>query len=118
MGHREALLEGALRCLAEKGYARTTARDLVAASGTNLGSIVYHFGTKENLLNEAVAEGFRRLRARVGAAALADPGSDPWESLRRGIEAALRSFEEEPSLWAAFAEAAAQARRSEKLRED
>ncbi|MGH3839469.1 MAG: TetR family transcriptional regulator, partial [Pseudonocardiaceae bacterium] len=41
MGHREALLDGARRCLLERGYARTTARDLVAASGTNLASIGY-----------------------------------------------------------------------------
>ena len=56
MGHREALLVGAKRCLAEKGYARTTARDIVAASGTNLASIGYHFGSKEALLNQALIE--------------------------------------------------------------
>lgn len=53
MGHREDLLEGAKRCLLEKGYARTTARDVVAASGTNLASIGYHYGSKEALLQEA-----------------------------------------------------------------
>ena len=36
MGHREDLLTAARQCLEDKGYARTTARDLVAASGTNL----------------------------------------------------------------------------------
>ncbi|WP_432968135.1 TetR/AcrR family transcriptional regulator [Dactylosporangium sp. CA-233914] len=54
MGHREDLLEGAVRCLYEKGYARTTARDIVEASGTNLGSIGYHYGGMENLLNAAL----------------------------------------------------------------
>ncbi|GAB3766747.1 TetR/AcrR family transcriptional regulator [Microlunatus parietis] len=54
MGHKEQLLEGAKRCLAEKGYARTTARDIVAASGTNLASIGYHYGSKEALLNAAM----------------------------------------------------------------
>ncbi|MFD3524652.1 TetR/AcrR family transcriptional regulator [Streptomyces sp. NPDC058653] len=53
MGHREDLLEGAKRCLLEKGYARTTARDIVAASGANLASIGYHYGSKEALLHEA-----------------------------------------------------------------
>ncbi|WP_447002585.1 TetR/AcrR family transcriptional regulator [Saccharothrix isguenensis] len=56
MGHREDLLAGAKRCLVEKGYARTTARDIVAASGANLASIGYHFGAKETLLNEALIE--------------------------------------------------------------
>jgi AcrR family transcriptional regulator len=56
MGHRERLLVGAKRCLYEIGYGRTTARDLVAASGTNLGSIGYHFGSKEALLDAAMME--------------------------------------------------------------
>src|SRR5205809_142800 len=54
MGHREDLLEGAVRCLYEKGYARTTARDIVEASGTNLGSIGYHYGGMQNLLTAAL----------------------------------------------------------------
>ena len=54
MGHREDLLDGAVRCLYEKGYARTTARDIVEASGTNLGSIGYHYGGLQNLLTAAL----------------------------------------------------------------
>ncbi|MFI9051180.1 TetR/AcrR family transcriptional regulator [Streptomyces sp. NPDC053427] len=54
MGHREDLLEGAKRCLLEKGYARTTARDIVAASGANLASIGYHYGSKDALMRQAV----------------------------------------------------------------
>ncbi|MET7477380.1 TetR/AcrR family transcriptional regulator [Streptomyces sp. NPDC005648] len=50
MGHREDLLEGAKRCLLEKGFLRTTARDIVKESGTNLASIGYHYGSKDALL--------------------------------------------------------------------
>ena len=60
MGHREDLLEGAKRCLLEKGYGRTTARDLVQASGTNLASIGYHYGSKDALLR---AVSYTHLRA-------------------------------------------------------
>ncbi|OPC82639.1 TetR family transcriptional regulator [Embleya scabrispora] len=56
MGHREDLLAGAKRCLYEKGYMRTTARDIVAASGTNLGSIGYHYGSKDALMQQALLE--------------------------------------------------------------
>ncbi|MFC0545853.1 TetR/AcrR family transcriptional regulator [Kutzneria chonburiensis] len=59
MGHREDLLAGAKRCLVEKGYARTTARDIVAASGANLASIGYHYGSKEALLNQALIQSAR-----------------------------------------------------------
>ncbi|MEK8172692.1 TetR/AcrR family transcriptional regulator [Streptomyces sp. M19] len=53
MGHREDLLEGAKRCLLEKGWVGTTARDIVSASGANLASIGYHYGSKDALLAEA-----------------------------------------------------------------
>ncbi|MEV7593861.1 TetR/AcrR family transcriptional regulator [Streptomyces sp. NPDC090085] len=53
MGHREDLLEGAKKCLTEKGFVRTTARDIVSASGTNLASIGYHYGSKDALLAQA-----------------------------------------------------------------
>jgi AcrR family transcriptional regulator len=53
MGHREDLLAGAARCLRRKGYARITARDIVAASGTNLASIGCHYGSSQTLLNAA-----------------------------------------------------------------
>ncbi|OZM77764.1 TetR/AcrR family transcriptional regulator [Pseudonocardia sp. MH-G8] len=58
MGNREALLAGAKRCILEKGYAHTTARDIVAASGTNLASIGYHFGSKNALLDAAILDSF------------------------------------------------------------
>ena len=54
MSHREDLLAGAVQCLREKGYAHTTARDIVAASGTNLASIGYHYGSTKALLDAAV----------------------------------------------------------------
>lgn len=56
MSQREDLLRGARQCIAEKGYGRTTARDITAASGANLASIGYYFGSKEALLNAAVLE--------------------------------------------------------------
>src|SRR5437764_12657272 len=53
-GHREALREAARRLVRDKGLARTTARDLVQASGTNLRSIGYHFGSKDELMAEVI----------------------------------------------------------------
>ncbi|GGX21236.1 TetR/AcrR family transcriptional regulator [Streptomyces lomondensis] len=56
MGHREDLLAGAKRCLLAKGFLRTTARDIVKESGTNLASIGYHYGSKDALLAQAYVE--------------------------------------------------------------
>ena len=75
VGHREDLLEGAIRCLYEKGYARTTARDIVAASGTNLGSIGYHYGSTEALLNAAMIDAIGDWGEEIGRALAVD--SDP-----------------------------------------
>ena len=56
MSQREDLLAGAKKCLVEKGYSKTTARDIAAASGAHLASIGYHFGSKDNLMNAALIE--------------------------------------------------------------
>lgn len=56
MSQREDLLAGAKKCLVEKGYSKTTARDIAAASGAHLASIGYHFGSKDNLMNTALIE--------------------------------------------------------------
>ncbi|MFJ7074582.1 TetR/AcrR family transcriptional regulator [Streptomyces sp. NPDC098781] len=79
MGHREDLLEGAKRCLLEKGFVRTTARDIVKESGTNLASIGYHYGSKDALLAQAyvsLVEGMGDAFEGDGAAGLTtEPGS-------------------------------------------
>jgi AcrR family transcriptional regulator len=115
-GHRERLLEAAITCLQEKGYARTTSRDLVAVSGTNLASIGYHFGSKERLLNIAVAEAFQRwLKPLVALAA--DPGpATPLERLHRSAAGVMDTLDANRSLVAAALEAWAQVPRSEELR--
>lgn len=115
-GHRERLLEAAIVCLREEGYARTTARDLVAVSQTNLASIGYHFGSKENLLNAALVEAFRRWLEPLVALA-AEPGPQtPLERLQRSLAAVMATLEENRSLIAAALEAWAQMSRSEELR--
>jgi AcrR family transcriptional regulator len=114
--HRERLVQGAIRCLREKGYARTTARDIAAASKSNLGSIGYHFGSKEALLNEAIRDGFAEWTAQLGSIAFADEGATPLQRGRASWVALTESFEEHRPLIVAFVEALAQSVRSDELR--
>lgn len=115
-GHRERLLEAAVECLEQKGYARTTARDLVAASGTNLGSIGYHFGSKEHLLNVALVEAFKRwLQPLIELAAAPGPAT-PLERLVLTLRGMTAGFEEKRPLINACLEGWAQLARSEDLR--
>ena len=76
MGHREDLLAGAVRCLREKGYAHTTARDIVAASSTNLASIGYHYGSTKALLNAAVLAAMDEFGEEM-ARAIGEPDPEP-----------------------------------------
>lgn len=115
-GNREKLLRGALACLRDKGYARTTARDLVAASGTNLASIGYHFGSKEALLNEAIATGFRAWTAEVERTTFAEEAATGPERLERSLAAVIDRFEELRPFLVSFVEAFPQAVRSAELR--
>jgi AcrR family transcriptional regulator len=103
VGHREDLLAGAVTCLREKGYARTTARDIVAASGTNLGSIGYHYGSTEALLNAAVLAAIGEWGAQLAGAMAA--GIDPAAPFPRRFEqywsAVLATFGDYRQVWAA-----------------
>jgi AcrR family transcriptional regulator len=115
-GHRERLLEAAIACLQEKGYARTTSRDLVAASGTNLASIGYHFDSKEHLLNVAVTEAFQRWLEPLVALAAEPESAMPLERLGRTLNGVMDTLEQNRSLITACLEAWAQMARSEDLR--
>jgi AcrR family transcriptional regulator len=116
MSNRDALLEGAKRCLREQGYARTTARDLVAASGTNLSSIGYHFGSKEALLAEAFDEVFVEWTGQLTAAALDDPAANALERLVASWKTLLDTLPKHQDLMLAYVESVGPTVRSEALR--
>ena len=113
--HRDRLLEGAIRCLKTKGYARTTARDIAAAADANLASIGYHFGSKEALLDAAVAAISEQSLQRMGqAAAQAD---DPLGRMTASWVAMLDSFQEGDAFFGVYIDAVCQSRWNPKLRE-
>jgi AcrR family transcriptional regulator len=116
MGNREKLLAGARRCLYEKGYADTTARDIVAASGTNLASIGYHFGSKDALLTAAMVEGFRELGEELARVLSSDVGGGPQERFETLWSRVIETFETHRSLWVASFEAFVRAEHEPELR--
>jgi AcrR family transcriptional regulator len=102
MSHREDLLAGAVQCLREKGYAHTTARDIVAASGTNLASIGYHYGSTKALMNAAVLTAMEDFGAEM-AKAIGDP--DPRQGALMRFERfwtrVIDSFQASSQVWLA-----------------
>jgi AcrR family transcriptional regulator len=117
VSNREHLIEGAILCLQSKGYAQTTARDIAAASGANLASIGYHFGSKEGLLTEALVRILAERNKRIGQVMSTDDDASPLEGLTRSVEAVRRIFGRHRPLLVAFVEAITQAERSSSLRE-
>ncbi|MEU6866497.1 TetR/AcrR family transcriptional regulator [Streptomyces sp. NPDC046876] len=115
MGHREDLLEGAKKCLVEKGFARTTARDVVAASGANLASIGYHYGSKDALLTQAYVELAREWGDAFRPEVAGDGGS--LERFRSVWEGVISRQAESAPMWAASMEIVLDRDRLPQLRE-
>lgn len=110
MDHKKKLVEGAKQCLIKRGYARTTARDIVTESGSSLASIGYHYGSKDALLNEALIqlnqEWGTELEQAVQAADLADATTlERFEIILRRV---VELFSSNRQLWASNFEAFAQ----------
>jgi AcrR family transcriptional regulator len=118
MGNREDLLAAAKRCLFEKGYARTTARDIAAASGVSLAAIGYHFGSKEALLNaariEAIGEWWDELARTL--AADADPDASPMERFEAIWTRVVEAFASQRMVWVASFEMLAQVDQAPEVR--
>jgi AcrR family transcriptional regulator len=115
--HRERLLQAAQTLLREREYGNITARDLVAASGTNLGSIGYHFGSKEALLNEAIGLALEQWAERIGRAIRSEGAGGLMGMMAGSLGLALDEHESIRPYYLAFIEALARSARSPQLRE-
>ncbi|MFE2956051.1 TetR/AcrR family transcriptional regulator [Nocardia tengchongensis] len=116
MGTREDLLAAAKHCLAERGYARTTVRDIVAASGANLAAINYHFGTRDRLLNQAMLEATAAAVSHILDSLPAADSGDASARLNTFWQRLIDSFTGDRVIWAANVESMAQAMHSPTLR--
>jgi AcrR family transcriptional regulator len=94
MGNREDLIAGAKRCLIEKGYGQTTARDIASASGVSLAAIGYHFGSKDALMNQALYESIGDWGDEVERALSEEgvPTDDPLRRFESIMDRTIASF--------------------------
>ncbi|MET7900875.1 TetR/AcrR family transcriptional regulator [Streptomyces sp. NPDC005355] len=123
MGHREDLLAGAKRCLLEKGWSRTTARDIVAASGANLASIGYHYGSKDALMREALfaamgdwADDVQRSLEEDAATGVSSRDAGLQKRFETGWTRVLELFDKHQAVWRAQLEAILQVQSDPELR--
>ncbi|TDV40373.1 TetR/AcrR family transcriptional regulator [Actinophytocola oryzae] len=118
MGNREDLLAAAKQCLLEKGYDRTTVRDIATAANVSMAAIGYHYGSRETLLNEALFRTLDDWGDRVGRAVAPDPTvpDTPDAQFESKLRRLFESFAENRQVWLASIEAFMQAQRSPELR--
>lgn len=89
---REALIHAALRLFGEHGFDATSTRAIAAAAQANIGSIAYHFGSKEGL-RTACAQYIADTISQVAGRALGDLTADP-SQLKIGPDKAMAKLVE------------------------
>ncbi len=115
--NRASLIEGTLVCLEKLPPERVTARAITEESGANLASIAYHFGSKDNLVTEAVIEGLDRWLADVTASVENLESEDPEERYRLAGEAIEASRRRHSGLARNFIGALAKAQHDARVRQ-
>jgi AcrR family transcriptional regulator len=111
---KTALLQAAKQLVGERGYARTSVRELAAAAGTNIAAVNYHFGSRERLLNQAVLEYFLEWADRVGEVDV-DPDAEPLAQLAARTGPMIDGLAEAQPVFVVFLEALLQSTRSPEL---
>ncbi len=85
---RRQILDSSLRLFSERGYARTSVRDIAQAVGITDAAIYYYFDSKKDLLRSLFDE--RGIVAALKGLEEMDPGPDPEKQLQGVSLAALR----------------------------
>lgn len=94
---REQIVAAAAALFAEKGYDRTSMRDIAGATGILSGSLYYYFSSKEALFVEVFNAGMAVLTEGARAAAALEATS-PWDRLERLAAAHCRALLENSGL--------------------
>jgi AcrR family transcriptional regulator len=109
---RARLLDAAVECLAELGWARTTTTEVVRRAGVSRGAQVHHFPTKDDLVVAAVDHLFDRRQAEFRAAFDDLPAEE--RTADRAIDLLWQIFQ--GPTFAAWLEVVVAARTDERLR--
>ena len=91
-----AILDAALQCFTERGFAATTIEEIRERSGASIGSIYHHFGGKEALADALYVEGLRDYQR--GLLAVLDRERDAERGVRAIVRHHLRWVERNPDL--------------------
>lgn len=110
---RQRLLDAARECVRDHGIAATTSRLITGTAGANLGAITYHFGSKDQLVAEALLDGLRQWLDP--ALEVLSGGGEPTARMIVAVETLMTTFEHHREEAGAYLEALVQAPRMELL---
>jgi len=104
---RQDLLAATRTCVGRKGLAATTSRDITAEAGANLAAITYYFGSKEQLVADALLDEMRSWLAPTLDVLSRD--GDPATRALLAIRTLTETFEQHRSAAPTFIQAIAHA---------
>jgi len=98
---KQKILDTAERLFAEHGYSATSLRHIIADAGVNLAAIHYHFGTKQDLLDQLIVRkagpmNDRRLKLLDQFEAEAAPAAPSIEKIMEALIAPAVMTEKSP----------------------
>lgn len=97
---RQRILDAAVTCLVERGYAGTTTLTIQKAAAVSRGRLLHHFRSKDQLLVAAAQHlADSRLRETEHQAAAEPPGLDDGRRMDRAVELTWATYQE-PHFWA------------------
>jgi AcrR family transcriptional regulator len=115
LGTKEQLIQGTLLVLAERGLAGTSSREIARASGVNLAGITYHFGSKDELVAQALLQAIRGW-LEPALSALRQDAPPPLRMIG-AVQALQSAFEGAQDLLPVYLEALVHAARTDALRQ-
>ena len=86
----DAILSGAAQAFSAKGFAATSMREIAQRADASLGTIYYHFESKDEILRALICGNFRRVHTALDAAL--EDVDDPGEALAVFIDNHIRFF--------------------------
>jgi AcrR family transcriptional regulator len=115
--NRANLIEGTLRCLEHLPPERVTARAIAEESEANLASIAYHFGSKDELVTEAVTIGLDRWLDEIASGLDGLTVDEPSARFRRASEVIDATRKRHAGLARNFLSALARAQHDPRVRQ-
>lgn len=86
----DAILSGAVQAFSANGFAATSMREIAQRAGASLGTIYYHFESKDEILRALICGNFRRVHAALDAAL--EGVDNPHEAIAIFIDNHIRFF--------------------------